>query len=223
MTPVYQLEHVSFRYQQDPVLENVSFQIEAGDYVGIIGENGSGKTTLLRLLIGERKPQAGRLSLFGVEGGSTDSFRKIGYVPQNNPADQQTFPIRCDEMVMLGLCAEFGRRLRPTVQQRQRVDDIMHELDIRNLADTNFRTLSGGQKQRVHIAKALVRDPEILLFDEPTVGIDEKSKEKFFQILDHLNAVHGITIVMVSHETDLGKAHWKRVIKVAQHGVVELC
>lgn len=223
MTLVYRLEHVSFRYQQDPVLEDVSFQVESGDYVGIIGENGSGKTTLLRLLIGERKPHTGQLSLFGVTGGSAEGFKKIGYVPQINPADQQAFPIRCDEMVMLGLCTEFGRRFRPTAQQRQQVDDVMHELGIRNLADTNFRTLSGGQKQRVHIAKALVRDPEVLLFDEPTVGIDEQSKAKFFQILDHLNAVHGITIMMVSHETDLGKAHWKRTIKVERHGVVELC
>ena len=218
---VYDLQNVSFRYDKDLVLDNVSFQIEKGDYVGIVGENGSGKTTLLRLLTGERKPQQGRLSLFGVDELTKENLKKIGYVPQVNPVEQQHFPITCCEMVLLGLCGQFfgpfaGRR------QKERALSTLKELDILHLVNRNYRTLSGGQKQRVQIAKALVNDPQLLIFDEPTVGIDESSKERFFSLLDHLNRIHAITILTVTHETELGMAHWKRTLRVAKHHVEEV-
>lgn len=220
--PVYELQNVTFRYGKDPVLTDVSFLINEGDYVGIIGENGGGKTTLLRLLVGERKPISGHLSLFGVSGTMRGELKKIGYVPQINPAEQQSFPVTCLEMVLLGLAGSFrGPFAGPA--RKERAMECLKQMGVDHLAKTNFRTLSGGLKQRVQIAKAMVSDPRVLIFDEPTVGIDEESKERFFAILDHLNQKHGITIIMVTHETELGKKHWRRTLRVRNHGVEELC
>ncbi len=223
MTTVYDLVDVSFRYSSDPVIDNVTFAIEAGDYVGIIGENGGGKTTLLRLLTGEKKPLSGSLRFFGKDGITKDNILRLGYVPQTNPASRSSFPIHCEELVALGLAHKLKHRPYLKPEEKEAVNDSLAHLGVLDLAKKNFHELSGGQKQRVLIAKALVNNPDVLIFDEPTVGIDEKNKANFFHILDHMNQVHGITIIMVTHETGLGAAHWNRTFRIEGHRVEEVC
>ena len=222
MKSVLTLDQVSFRYTADPVLESVSLEIHRGDYVGIIGENGGGKTTLLRLFIGELEPLQGTIRLLG-EPLQETNLKKIGYVPQLLPQTGLRFPIQCQELVALGLSEHLRGRFFLRRSEKERVHFAMEQMGIANLAKRDIHTLSGGQRQRVYIAKALINAPEILLFDEPTVGVDAQSKQRFFDILDHLSQRHGITILMVTHETEMGQAHWKRTLRVHNHRVEEVC
>lgn len=219
----YELKNVCFKYEQEPVLENVNLDICTGDYIGIIGANGGGKTTLLKLLTGEQSPESGKILFFGKENINRAVQGNVGYVPQLNPTTGQSFPILCKELVAL----EFvqNKRFLPflTAKDKEKIHYSMSHLGVENLSNRNFHELSGGQKQRVLIAKALINEPRVLLFDEPTVGIDENSKEDFFAVLNHLNEVHNITIIMVTHETELGRKHWNRTICVRNHTVEELC
>lgn len=222
MQEVYRLEHVQFQYNADVVLEDATFCVHPADFVGIVGENGGGKTTLLRLLTGECKPLAGRLFFYGQEGVRGPAMRRIGYVPQMNPTTGMAFPISCREVVSLGLTRSIVPRFFLNRSEKQKVDDSLAHLGVEALADRNFHALSGGQKQRVLIAKALVDAPDVLLFDEPTVGIDEESKAQFVKTLDHMNQVHGITILVVTHERDIGEGHWNRLFCVQEHRVREV-
>ncbi len=219
---VYCLNHVQFRYEDDAVLDDVNFVVQPADFVGIVGENGGGKTTLLRLLTGEKKPVAGTLTFFGEKGISQKAMHRIGYVPQINPANGMTFPISTREMVALGLTRHITPRFFLNHDEREKVEFSMRHLGIEDLASKNFHDLSCGQKQRVMIAKALVDQPDVLIFDEPTVGIDPESKEQFYATLDHMNRVHHITILMVTHEVDQGRNHWTRMLRVKNHRVEEL-
>lgn len=222
MQDVYRLEHVQFQYEEDVVLADVSFCVHPADFVGIVGENGGGKTTLLRLLTGEKKPLSGDLYFFEEAGIQRHAMPRIGYVPQMNPMNGMTFPISCREMVALGLTRSLVPRFFLRSSEKEKVDASLKHLGVLSLANRNFHDLSGGQKQRVLIAKALVDHPDVLLFDEPTVGIDQESKEQFYATLEHMNRVHHITILLVTHEVDVGKEHWTRLFQVRQHRVEEL-
>lgn len=221
--PVYQLDHLYFSYESDPVLTDINLEIDQGDYVGIIGENGGGKSTLLRLLAGELRPDRGQVRVFGKDSFTKDVRQKIGYVPQVDPADQSAFPISCEEMVGLGLTGEIFPRFYLTGKEKEKIDYSLNHLGMGDKAKSNFHSLSGGQKQRILIAKALVKEPEVLLLDEPTVGVDESHKNVLFEILDHMNQVHGMTILLVTHETALGASHWGKSYEITDHRLEELC
>lgn len=223
MSAVYTLDRVKFRYGIDPVIEDATFVIESGDYVGIIGENGSGKSTLLRLLVGEKLPNSGKIALFGENGVSPERLRRVSYVPQINHQATFTFPLSCRELVALGLIRDIGHRFFLRRAERKLVECALERFGVLELADRNITDLSGGQRQRVMIAKAMVNDPEVLIFDEPTVGIDQASKERFYEILDHMNSKHGITVILVTHEVEIGKAHWAKTLRVRDHRVEVLC
>lgn len=221
MELVYELNNVSFRYDESLVLENLQLSITQGDFVGIVGANGSGKTTLLRLLVGDLKPTAGEMRLFGVDGGTPADWRRVGYVPQQNPVNQTRFPISCLEMAVMPLSTNFGWRRVPSREHLSRAKYALEEMGLKGFEHRDYHTLSGGQKQRVQIAKAFVSDPDVLIFDEPTVGIDESNKEAFFGVLRHLNEKHDITIVMVTHEIHSGTPHWKRTLRLENRRLVE--
>lgn len=222
MPDIYRLEKVHFQYDDQVVLSNVNFCIRPADFVGIVGKNGGGKTTLLRLLTGERRPLGGALYFFGSSGISPKEMHRIGYVPQINPSSGMSFPISAREMVALGLTRSIVPRFFLRREERRKVDQSLEHLGILDLAERNVHELSGGQKQRVMIAKALVDQPEVLLFDEPTVGIDGPSKIQFYETLKHMNEVHGMTILLVTHEIDLGKSYWNRLLTIREHQVEEI-
>jgi zinc transport system ATP-binding protein len=201
--PLIQLKDVSFMRNNEPVLDHISLNIEAGEYVGVIGPNGGGKTTLLRIMLGLIKPTAGQVKLVGA---SPDRFRdwwKIGYVPQKAASFDARFPITVEEVVMLGRVSKLGIGRRPSSTDRQAVSQALEQVDMAGYRHRLITELSGGQQQRVFIAKALAAGPQVLILDEPAVGIDVKSQDRFYQLLSNLNKQSGLTLVMVSHDIDV--------------------
>lgn len=206
--PIIQLKEVSCGYGKQEVLSEVSLDIMLGDFVGLLGPSGSGKTTLLRALFGAVTIYQGQVL---VEGSSIERRRpRVGYVPQLETIDWD-FPVTVQEVVMMGRTMEnrffsWYRRL-----DRQLADEMMDRLGIFHLARRHIRELSGGQQQRVFLARALVSGPRILLLDEPTSGVDIKTRDDVMHLLHELNH-QGITIIMTTHEINAVAVHLPWVI-----------
>lgn len=197
-----EVEDVSFSYNGNPVLEDISFTVEEGEYLGIIGPNGGGKTTLFKLILGLIKPQKGEVRIFGEP---LSSFRKkhlIGYVPQRSISDYY-FPATIEEVVKSGRTARLGLFRRPSKEDNQAMERVMEITDVAKLRGRLIGQVSGGERQRVFIARALASDPKILILDEPDVGVDVTAQEKFYSFLEDLNSTLGITILLISHDIDV--------------------
>ena len=204
-----EVRDLTFAYADRPVLENISLDVKAGEFLGLVGPNGSGKTTLLTLMIGLKRPDQGTVRLFGEPAADFDAGDRIGYVPQNVAATGGDMPITVREVVRMG---RYPHRLwrRFESADRQAVEDALDRVDITDIADRRVGRLSGGQRQRVFIARALAADADILALDEPTVGVDAESREAFYALLNDLNT-EGITIVLIEHDIGVVTKHADRV------------
>jgi zinc transport system ATP-binding protein len=197
--PVVELRDVTFGYAAAPVVEDVSLRIEPGEYVAIVGPNGSGKSTLMRLLLGLLVPDRGEARLFGERANRFDDGSRIGYVAQGAGASKE-MPITVREVVRMGRYPHVGfGRLGP--EDRAVVDRALETVGMAGFADRRVTQLSGGQRQRAFIARALAGEADLLVLDEPTVGVDVESVGAFYDLLDGLNA-RGITVLLIEH--DLG-------------------
>lgn len=216
------IEDMSFGYTKEPVLTNVNLTVYKGEFVCLVGENGSGKSTLIRLMLGVEKPQAGTVRLMGTELSSLTSFKDIGYVPQVNAVNKISFPITVREIVSLGLYEDFGFVKIPRKRHREKADAKLEQLGLAQYAQTPFNELSGGLQQRCMIARALINNPKVLVLDEPTAGVDKKSKTAFLRLLNDLHQTGDITIVLVSHEVDLIQQFIQvdKVYKIQEGGLV---
>lgn len=195
-------EHISFRYGKEEVLQDISFVLSQGDYVGLVGGNGSGKTTLLRVLLGLEKPTQGTVKLFGTPIGSFRAWQKIGYVPQNVFRGDLNFPATVEEVVESGhLRARHSALCRFGGGSCAEVERALERAGIAHLMKKRIGELSGGERQRVFIARALVSEPALLVLDEPTTGIDAATEEQFYAFLAELNR-SGMTIILVSHDLE---------------------
>lgn len=212
MTEILKIKDLNFNYGKTEVLKDLNLTIKDGEFVGIVGNNGSGKSTLLKLIISELKNFTGEIKILGEDILSFKDWKKVGYVPQVDMGKSIAFPVSVKEMISLNLFSEFNFFNHPKKYQKRTVNDMLKIFGIEDLGDRNFNELSGGQKQKVMIAKAMVHNPSILIFDEPTVGVDEDSKKEFFHILDHINKFHGITIIMVTHEIDVASEYFTRKV-----------
>ncbi len=203
MPSVIEAENLRFAYVRVPVLEDVSFRVDAGDYVGIIGPNGGGKTTLLKLLLGLEKGQ-GNIRLFGCPLEQFKQWHKIGYLAQKSPVSQSGFPVSAEEVVLMGLSDRHGSGV--SLSELKQVHEAMQQTRTREYAGRIFHDLSIGQQQRVLLARALVSRPELLILDEPSTALDPESREMFFNLLGELNARRGVTILLITHDTgEVGK------------------
>ena len=202
---ILEVENLSFSYSKSPILENVNLTIDEGEFVTISGANGSGKSTLIKLILGQLERDIGSIKLFDSPLEKFNDFEKIGYVPQVREASELSFPITSREYVVLNLYKSFNKFKRPTRNNWLMVDSVLKSLNIIELRDIPVNKLSGGQAQRVMIARALVNKPEFLILDEPTVGIDKKSKDDLIKLLIHVNQNHHKSILMISHESDFNK------------------
>lgn len=191
--PIIALRGVSFAYGRTPVLENVSLDIGARDFVALIGPNGGGKTTLMKLMLGLLRPTSGTVRLFG----STPPLRhkSIGYVPQNTHRNAE-FPITVQETVRSGLLGMGCNTASP--RSLQKIAEALEQVEMAAYAHRRLGDLSGGQRQRVLIARALVSDPELLFLDEPASNIDPAGQTQLYDLLHNLNDRR--TIVVVSHD-----------------------
>lgn len=200
---IIEVEDLSFSYGSTLVLKNVSFAIREGEYLGVIGPNGSGKTTLLKVILGLFKPTTGTVKLFGQ---SLESFRdwsKIGYVPQKAINFDPLFPATVYEVASMG---RFGKKnfFRGLNQNDHKIiRQALNQVEMLDHKDRLIGDLSGGQQQRVFIARALAGEPRVIFLDEPTVGVDVKTQEQFYELLRWFNQDLGLTLVLVSHDVDV--------------------
>jgi zinc transport system ATP-binding protein len=197
---IVEIENLSFSYGNETVLEDINFQIHKGDYIGLIGPNGAGKTTLLKLMLGLLPLQEGRIKLFGKDIKDFKDWQKVGYAAQKATHFDINFPVTVKEVVDMGRYKKGLIFRRKSEQDRDAVRDSLEKVDMWKYKDKLIGDLSGGQQQRVFIARALVNDPEIILLDEPTVGVDEKIEDDFYNLLQKLNRQLGITLILVSHD-----------------------
>lgn len=197
--PVIELEQVTVQYQGHTALEDISLRVPPGQFLAIIGPNGAGKTTLLKAILGLIRPDRGRVRVFGKPPQRLGKDRaRIGYVPQRTTGNEH-FPVRVREVVMMGRYGRVGVLHRASDADTQAVQRALQRVGIEHLAEEPIAHLSGGQRQRMFVARALANDPELLLLDEPTTGVDIGATESFYALLRQLWE-EGITIVTVSHD-----------------------
>ncbi|MCX7635896.1 MAG: metal ABC transporter ATP-binding protein [Syntrophales bacterium] len=203
LNTVLSVTNVSFRYNGLDVLEDVTFAVDQGDYVALVGPNGSGKTTLARLILGIEKPHTGRITLYGTPVDSYREWHRIGFLPQRLGEMNARFPATVGEVVAMGLLSGkvFPRRLQR--RDRERVKEVLHTLAIADLIDVPVGQLSGGQLQRVLLAKALVGSPELLILDEPTTALDPEMRDRFFEILEDANRRMNTTVLIITHDVGI--------------------
>jgi zinc transport system ATP-binding protein len=196
------IDDVFFFYENKKVIEHLSFSVLERDFVGLIGSNGAGKTTLLKMIVGLLKPTQGEIRLFGEPVSSFKDWERIGYVPQKN-AFNPLFPATVREVVQSGSYGKKNMFRRISKSEQQKCEEALYAMRIEDLADRRIGQLSGGQQQRVFLARALINNPELLILDEPTVGIDAQTQADFFQMIRHMHQHHHITFLMVSHDMDM--------------------
>ncbi len=187
--------NLTLAYEKNIVLENLTFEVNTGDYLCIIGENGSGKTTLMKAILGLKQPLRGDIVL-----GDGLKRNEIGYLPQQTGI-QRDFPASVNEVVLSGCLNRSGVVPFYTKAQKQRAAENMARLNITSLRNSCYRELSGGQQQRVLIARALCATGKLLLLDEPVTGLDPDASAELYELIDHLNRAHGITVIMITHDT----------------------
>lgn len=197
---IVQLQRVSYRYEKENVLEDINLSIHKGDFLGIVGPNGSGKSTLLKQILGLLKPQNGTIQLFSQDITRFKDWQKIGYVSQKANSFNTGFPATIFEVVASGLTKKLGLFRKLTKADRLNVVKAIQLVGMEAYLHQNIGELSGGQQQRIFIARALVSEPELLILDEPTVGVDAKNVASFYELLEDLNKKHGITLLLVTHD-----------------------
>ena len=191
------LNNATVSYEGDLAAENVSFSVEKGDYLVILGENGSGKSTVMKAMLGLVKLKSGEVI-------HSDGLKKngVGYLPQQTRI-QRDFPASVEEVVQSGVVNRLGRRLFQGREEKQRARQQMERLEIWEMRKRPYRALSGGQQQRVLLARALCATDSLLLLDEPVTGLDPETTAEMYEIIRNINR-QGVAIVTVSH--DVGQA-----------------
>ena len=189
---------ISLGYEGKPIIEHISFELNAGDYLCVVGENGSGKSTLMKAILGLHGPLHGK-----IEHGEGLRQNEIGYLPQQTPV-QKDFPASVSEIVLSGCQGRMGLRPFYSKEDKEMAARNIRRMGLDGLAKRCYRELSGGQQQRVLLARALCATTKLLLLDEPVAGLDPKVTAEMYQLIAELNRQDGITVIMVSH--DLGAA-----------------
>lgn len=186
-------ENLTLSYENMTVIESLSFEVCAGDYLCIVGENGSGKSTLVKALLGLKKPESGSIEL-----GDGLKPREIGYLPQQTSA-QRDFPASVFEVVISGCLNSRGLRPFYSDKERKAAEENIERLGLSELKDRSYRELSGGQQQRVLLARALCATKKLLLLDEPVTGLDPMVTTEMYELIREINK-SGVTMIMVTHD-----------------------
>lgn len=205
------VRNISFQYEDNQILDTISFNVQKGEFLGIFGPNGGGKTTLLKLLIGFLAPKKGTIRVLNKP--PKLARNQIGYVPQISSLDRQ-FPISVLDVVLMGVLDKSIFRSY-TVNAKKRALSTLDQLGLLHLQNRHFGSLSGGQIQRVLIARALVGEPSILFLDEPTANVDIEAEERIYQILERLKG--SLTILMVTHDLQVMTKKVDRFLCIHRH------
>jgi ABC-type Mn2+/Zn2+ transport system ATPase subunit len=202
-----ELASIEVGYHGEPVLPPVQLAIDAGVAVGIVGPNGSGKTTLVRTMLGLLPPVRGAIKFPG------NKRPRFGYVPQRAAVDV-SFPLTSYEVALMGRYGLTGPGRRPGKQDVERTKAALADVDALELGNRPFHALSGGQRQRVLVARALAAEPEILVLDEPTTGLDLPAEHSMLMLLRSFTA-RGIAVILISHQLGAVADHVEQLVVVA--------
>lgn len=211
--PIIRFVHATFGFPGTVALRDMSLEIYEGEFLGVIGPNGSGKTTLCRAILGLLPPLSGRLHIFDC---SCEELRchhraRIGYLPQKGVLDRN-FPVTVLEAVMMGRYGALGLLKRPGKADRQIALDALEKVGMADYKDNALGLLSGGQQQRVMIARTLAQQPQVLLLDEPTTGIDLTTQHSVLDLIRQLHRDLGLTVLFVTHDINLISPHVDRLL-----------
>jgi ABC-type Mn2+/Zn2+ transport system ATPase subunit len=207
--PLVTFDHATLGYGRRVVLRDLSFTINEGDFLGLVGPNGSGKTTVLRALLGTHPALSG--TVVRAPG------LRFGYVPQRDQVDYD-YPLTALDVVLMGRYDRIGLGRRPTSEDRARAMQALEQVGIPELAGQHLRNLSGGQRQRTLIARALVGEPNVLVLDEPTNGMDLVSTTQILGLVRDLHERSGLTVLMVSHALNEVANYVERIALVINEG-----
>ena len=215
--PLIEIDRVSFSYGHTIVLEDVSFPINQGDFLSLIGSNGSGKTTLIKIILGLLTPSRGEIKIMGKPVTEFNEWQKLGYVPQKATHIDPFFPVSVREVVKMGLVSKMSIPRFKKEEEERRIRNALNRVGMENYSNWRIGKLSGGQQQRVFIARAIVNQPCLLFLDEPTTGVDSETQGHFYDMLDTLNKEELITIVLVTHDIGIVNRHVSRVACLNQN------
>lgn len=205
--PVVTMENISFAYEEKTILENVNLEISRGAFMGLVGPNGGGKTTLIKLILGLEQPNQGSIRILNEPIRQFRNWNKLGFVSQKANAFNRGFPATVFEVVSMGLTAKVGYFKFLNQKHKEKIMQAIDQVGMLEYAKENVGNLSGGQQQRVFIARSLVNEPELLILDEPTVGVDQENVKRFYDLLHKLNEERGITLLLVTHDTGIMTEH----------------
>jgi len=210
---IIRFDHASFGFPGIVALRDISLSIEAGEFVGVIGPNGSGKTTLCKAVLGLMAPLEGHLHIFDC---ACDQLRchhraKIGYLPQKGVVDRN-FPVTVLETVMMGRYGALGLFTRPSQQDREIARQALAHVEMESHSDTALGHLSGGQQQRVFIARALAQQPQVLLLDEPTTGLDITTQHNVIELVERLHDELRLTVLLITHDINMIRSRVDRLV-----------
>lgn len=195
MNHIISVSNLCVQTEHYHILKNITFTVEKGDFIGLVGPNGSGKTTLIKTILGLKTISQGVVLIFNSPLKKFTNWEKIGYLPQQSVRHSIMFPATVYEIISTSL------RNYNFVQKKKLINEIIEKLNIAELKNRMIGKLSGGQQQRVYLARALVSHPSLLILDEPSTALDPKARIDFFRLLQEINKKNKTTIILVTHDT----------------------
>lgn len=219
MNNVVEVKNLTFGYDNQTLFEDVTFQVEEGDFAAVIGDNGVGKSTMIKLLLGFLRPDKGEVLILGNKVINQKNYMGIGYVPQNSGALASSFPATVEEIIKFSIIPVPGRKTK--TEKMKALEDSLKAVDMLDYRKRLISELSGGQQQRVMLARVLVNEPKVLILDEPTVGIDGESVDRLMNILHTQNIERNVTILMVTHDLASVSSYINRVLCISDHSLAE--
>ncbi|MEI0493200.1 metal ABC transporter ATP-binding protein [Brachyspira intermedia] len=222
MSKIIEFKNVHFGYTSDDILKCISFDVNKGDFVSIIGSNGAGKSTILKLILGEISQFRGSIKLYEEDINKFKDWKRIGYLEQNAYSKIMNFPATVYEIVMSNNFADIGLFKFPNKTHRIKVINALELLGMEKYKNRMISKLSGGQIQRVFLARTLISEPDLLVLDEPTNGVDRETIDLIYKILQDLNKEKKVTIIMVTHDVEKMSSISNRVFCFEEGSLVEL-
>jgi zinc/manganese transport system ATP-binding protein len=207
------VQDISVHLNGKSILNHISFSIKPGQFMGIIGPNGAGKTTLFRVLLGMLEPSRGSMSFKDEQHNPVNRASVIGYVPQSRQVDPE-IPMTAEDFVSLGLPHRY--RFWSTTKDRQTISEALRLTDAVHLAKQPVGKLSGGERQRIYLAQALVRNPQILLLDEPTSNLDPGAQEQMASVVDRICRERNVCVLFISHDINLIARYADRILYITR-------
>lgn len=209
---ILEVNNLTLGYEKENVIENISFSVNEGDFIIVIGKNGAGKSTLIKGILGLIKPKSGTIKY-----GESLNRKLIGYMPQETKVEQ-SFPASVMEIVLSGRINKMGFRPFYSKEDKAKAIEALKILNIYDIKNKSFADLSGGQRQKTLLARSLCATDKLLILDEPSNNLDNTSREEFYLLLMKLNKELGISIIMISHDADIDKMLGNKVLRIMDNG-----